>query len=131
MVRLGVASENAGRVRLSRQAFMPDASLDEARDLLAASVADHIAAGVHNLTTADSRKFLEQSVFADGLSSVSALQLEQLSNTLWRQVLASVVEAAVPLCEQDEPKGGDQRIRVGMFCYSAPMQQVPTEEGKK
>ena len=99
------------------------------RELLAASVADHIAAGVHNLTTPGSRKFLEQSVFADGLSGVSALQLEQLSNTLWRQVLTGVVNAAVPLCEQDEPNGGNQRIRVGMFCYSAPMQQAQAEDG--
>jgi hypothetical protein len=129
MVRLGVASEEDGRVRLRAHAFVPDARHDEARELLAASVADHIAAGVHNLTAPDAKKFLEQSVFADGLTGASARQLEQLSGSLWQQVLTSMVEAAVPLCEQDEPRGGDQRVRVGMFCYSEPMQPGQTGDG--
>jgi hypothetical protein len=128
MARLGLASEDAGRVRLRRHAFTPDAKHDEARELLAASVADHIAAGVHNLTLSDARKYLEQSVFADGLSSAAALQLEQLSNALWQQVLARMVEA-MPLGERNGPKGGNHRIRVGMFCYSAPMQQAQPNGG--
>jgi hypothetical protein len=122
MVRLGVAEEKDGTVTLRKQAFVPDAKRKEARELLAGSTADHLAAGVHNLTGDPGRKFLEQSVFADGLSRESAKQLETLANSLWRHVLAEMVKAAVPLCEQDEPDGGDQRIRLGMFCYSAPMQ---------
>src|SRR6185369_5517157 len=54
MVRLGIATEADGVVRLSRQGFVPDMKHDEARELLAASVSDHIAAGVHNLTTSGS-----------------------------------------------------------------------------
>jgi hypothetical protein len=104
LVRLGVVEEVDNQVRLCRQAFVPDASLDDARRLLAGSVADHIEAGVHNL------------------SAASARQLEQLANSLWRDVLATMVKAAVPLCEQDEPAGGDQRIRLGMFCLTAPME---------
>ena len=122
MVRLGVAKEKDGMVTLRKQAFVPDAKRKEARELLAGSVADHLAAGVHNLTGDPGRTFLEQSVFADGLSRESAKQLEMLANSLWRHVLAEMVKAAVPLCEQDEPNGGNQRIRVGVFCFSAPMQ---------
>ncbi|WP_394787546.1 DUF6502 family protein [Rhodoferax sp.] len=123
LLRLGVVEEHDGgeQVRLCRQAFVPNPSLEEARRLLAGSVADHIEAGVHNLSAADGKTFLEQSVFADGLSAESARQLEQLANSLWRDVLAAMVKAAVPLCEQDEPAGGDQRIRLGMFCLTAPM----------
>ena len=122
MVRLGVAVEKDGMVTLRKQAFIPDAKRKEARDMLAGSVADHLATGVHNLTGDPARKFLEQSVFADGLSGESAKQLEILANSLWRHVLAEMVKAAVPLCKQDEPNGGNRRIRLGMFCFSAPMQ---------
>jgi hypothetical protein len=122
LLRLGVAEEQPdGSVQLCRQAFVPNPALDEARRLLAGSVADHIEAGVHNLSAMDGKTYLEQSVFADGLSAASVHQLEQLANSLWRDVLAAMVQAAVPLCEQDEPAGGNQRIRLGMFCLSAPM----------
>jgi hypothetical protein len=121
LVRLGVVEEATEQVRLCRQAFVPKPALEESRRLLAGSVADHIEAGVHNLSAGSGKTFLEQSVFADGLTPASAQQLEQLANSLWRDVLASMVKAAVPLCEQDESAGGDQRIRLGMFCLTAPM----------
>ncbi len=121
LVRLGVAEERDGMVGLRRQAFVPDVHHEETRGLFAGSVADHLAAGVHNLTSGAPRQFLEQSVFADGLSAGSVRELEQLANALWSGVLETVVKTAVPLCERDEPAGGDQRIRLGMFCYCAPM----------
>ncbi|MCJ0765182.1 DUF6502 family protein [Variovorax terrae] len=127
LLRLGVAEEADGLVSLRRQAFVPDAKHEEARQLLAESVADHLAAGVHNLTAPGAKKFLEQSVFADGLSAESARALEQLANGLWRDVLKAMVEAAVPLCEKDEPRGGSHRIRLGMFCLSAPMQPAAAD----
>ena len=121
LLRLGVVEAQAGRVSLRQQAFVPDPRHTEARQLMSGSVADHLAAGVHNLSSGADKTYLEQSVFADGLSAASARQLELLANTLWQEVLTRMVQAAVPLCEQDEPAGGDHRIRLGMFCYSAPM----------
>ncbi len=121
LLRLGVAEEADGQVRLIKSAFVPDARHEETRGLVAGSVADHLAAGVHNLTRGESRQFLEQSVFADGLSAESARALETLATELWQAVLTAMVKAAVPLCEKDEPAGGDHRVRLGMFCYSAPM----------
>lgn len=121
LVRLGVVREaEAGRVRLLRDAFLPDARLQEARQLLAGAVADHLAAGVHNLTGGGPGRFLEQSVFADGLSADSVHQLHQLANRLWAEVLERVVAAAVPLCEQDEGLPDTQRYRLGLFSFSAP-----------
>jgi hypothetical protein len=120
LLRLGVVREEDGQVRLLRDAFLPDARLKEARQLLAGAVADHLAAGVHNLTGAGPGRFLEQSVFADGLSAESVRQLHQLANRLWAEVLERVVAAAVPLCEQDEGLPDTQRFRLGLFSYSAP-----------
>lgn len=120
LVRLGVAREDGDHVELLHEAFVPDRRLKEAGQLLAGSVADHLAAGVHNLTTYGPRRFLEQSVFADGLSPESVAQLHQLAGRLWAQVLDAVVAAAVPLCEQDAHRTeGTQRFRLGLFSYSA------------
>ncbi len=119
--RLGVARVGESGIELVRRSFTPDPSTNEGQLLLADSVADHLAAGVHNLTDGGPRKYLEQSVFADGLSAESARVLEQIANRLWQDVMTSVVTAAVPLCEHDEPRGGDQRLRLGMFCYAEPM----------
>lgn len=123
MVRLGVAHEDNGRVHLRRDAFVPDPSHREARQLFAGAVADHLQAGVHNLTQDDGRKFLEQSVFADGLSPESVQQLNLLANTLWTQMLQQVVEAATPLCERDAQHPHPHRFRLGLFSYTAPEHQ--------
>ncbi|HQT82088.1 MAG: hypothetical protein B7Z60_06480 [Ferrovum sp. 37-45-19] len=119
--RLGMIEVDEQQVRLIRDAFVPDPSMVEAGNLLAGSTADHLAAGVHNLSDMNDHKFLEQSVFADGLTEQSIIELENLAKALWLQVMSSLIEAAVPLSDKDEPNGGDQRIRIGMFCYSEPI----------
>ena len=124
LVRLGVVRASDGVVELVRRAFTLDASKNESQQLLADSVADHLAAGVHNLTDTGPRKYLEQNVFADGLHASSAKSLEQLANQLWSDVMTRMVNAAIPLCENDEPMGGDQRLRLGMFCYAQPTQSI-------
>ena len=132
LVRLGMAEQEGDTVRLCRNAFVPDQQMAEAGNLLAGSTADHLAAGVHNLSGPGDRKFLEQSMFADGLSTDSVKQLEHLAGALWMQVLNAMVRAALPLSEKDEPAGGDQRIRVGMFCYAEPAEpRVPQVHKKK
>ena len=125
LLRPGMVREEDGRVYLLRDAFVPDASHKEARELFAGAVADHLQAGVHNLSSqpADGqapRKFLEQSVFADGLSPESVQQLNLLANDLWSYVLRKVVEAATPLCEQDAEHPNPQRFRLGLFSFASP-----------
>lgn len=126
--RLGLVNEDDNHATLKAEAFMPDAQHQEAQQLFASSVSDHLCAGVHNLTASDGKKFMEQSVFADGLSESSAQALAQLANRLWRHVLTAMVKAAVPLCEHDEPLGGSHRLRLGMFCWSADTSTHLTEE---
>ena len=125
LVRLNLVREERGTVHLLRNAFVPDARHKEARELFAGSVADHLQAGVHNLCatptdTQQPRQFLEQSVFADGLSPESVQQLNLLANDLWAHVLHRVVEAATPLCEQDANHPHPQRFRLGLFSFAAP-----------
>lgn len=121
LLRLGVAQVRDGVIRLCQRGFLPDPQAQETRELLASGVADHLAAGVHNLTGDGQRKYLEQTVFADGLSKESARALELLANRLWNDAMTAMISAAVPLCEHDEPRGGDQRIRLGMYCFAEAM----------
>lgn len=120
LVRLGIVRESDGRVELLRHAFTPAPGLSEARELFAGSATDHLAAGIHNLSAASDRRFLEQSVFADGLSDASVRELHQLANQIWADALRRVVDAAVPLCERDEGEAAPQRFRLGVFSFSAP-----------
>lgn len=122
LTRLGVVLEQEGSVSLVQRAFVPDARQDDAARLVAGSVSDHLNAAVHNLTAPPGKTYLEQSVFADGLTAESVHELEHLANQLWHGVLAATVKAAQPLSDRDEALGGRQRIRLGMFCYSATME---------
>ncbi len=132
LIRLGMVTDEQEQVRLCRDAFIMDPQSVEAGNLFAGSCADHLAAGVHNLSLPGPRKFLEQSVFADGLSQESIKVLERLALSLWSKTLQTMLRAATPLSDQDEPQGGDQRIRLGMFCYSEPIQidSVPVKKRK-
>lgn len=135
LVRLGLAKEDNGMVHLLRDAFVPDASHKEARELFAGSVADHLQAGVHNLCAQPNdahqpRKFLEQSVFADGLSPESVQKLNLMANDLWAHVLQNVVAAATPLCEQDANHPNPQRFRLGLFSFAAPEYKKPNDESQ-
>ena len=128
LVRLGIAAVQDGQVQLLQRAPVTDPRTLDAQQLVADGVADHLAAGVHNLTSGMKRKHLEQAVFADGLTAASVRQLEQLSKTLWQDAMKRMVDAAVPLCKQDASRGGDQRMRLGMYCYAEPMPgQTETE----
>lgn len=126
LLRLGVVRENGSRVELVQQAFIADRSREEAAQMVAGSVADHLNAAVHNLTRPTSKTYLEQSVFADGLRSESIHELEMLANSLWSHVLSTTVKAAQPLADKDETLGGQNRIRIGMYCFSEPVMTQPT-----
>lgn len=119
LVRLAVVTVDGAQVTLCRQAFVPDADSSEAAHMLADSVADHAAAAVHNVSGPTGHRYLDQSVFADGLTEASVRELEQLANQLWRNALKTMVDAAQPLCDKDEPLGGTHRIRLGMYCFAS------------
>jgi hypothetical protein len=131
MLRLGLVWEDEQGVHLLRDAFVPSADLKEARQLMAGSVSDHLQAAVHNLTGPGEHKFLEQSVFADGLSAESVHALNLLANTLWSQVLQQMVAAATPLCNQDAQTAQPHRFRLGLFSYAAPEVPAPNAENSE
>ena len=76
MQRLGLVRIDGDTVHLQAQAFVPQRGFDEMVDLFAANASDHLAAAAHNLR-GDGDKFLEQSVFASGVSARSTQALRR------------------------------------------------------
>ena len=121
LLRLGLVSQQADeRLLPSADAFVPRSGLAERLCMLAANVGDHLAAGAHNLQHPDS-PLLEQGIFADRLHQASVDQLQQRARQIWQHHFAALVAEAAALCEIDEPRGGQQRIRFGVYFYSESM----------
>jgi hypothetical protein len=117
--RLALVRIEDDQVHRLAEAFTPDPRGSEARALFAGAAADHLHAGVHNLSGL-AGSFLEQSVFADGLSRESIAQLNQLANRIWAQARDQLIEAATPLCEADQDTPEPMRFRLGLYSYHAP-----------
>ncbi|MBE7418935.1 MAG: hypothetical protein HS128_14570 [Ideonella sp.] len=121
MQRLGLVQVDADTVRLQAQAFVPQQGFDEMVELFAANAADHLAAASHNLR-GDGEKFLEQSVFASGLSPRSTQTLGALARKLWRSAFQQMVREATPRYQQDSrEQQGSMRMRFGVYFYAEPL----------
>lgn len=124
LVRLGLVRVEDEMVVPLAAAFVPSRQLDEMTALFAANIADHVAAGVHNLTM-NGPKHLEQSVFADGLSARSVEKLHQTARSAWDRTFETMVKQARErvAADTDEPLG--HRIRFGVYYYSEPLVGAP------
>lgn len=124
LLRLGLVQMGENDVVVPvAAAFVPSRKLDELTDLFAANIADHVAAGAHNLTMAGP-KYLEQSIWADGLSAESVQHLHQVSRKAWDETFQVVVGQARERVAGDA--GGDEnhRIRFGVYFFSEPAATV-------
>lgn len=130
LLRLGLVELEGELVVPVRSSFTPSRRRDELTALFAANVADHIAAAVHNLTL-DAPRYLEQSVFADGLGVASVAQLQGLAREAWQRAFEEMVEAARRRVAADDgvPEAEQQRMRFGIYFYSEPQTAAdrPTE----
>lgn len=116
--RLGLVRLEGELVHRLSDAFIPDRKADEARALFAGAAADHLQAGVHNLS-GRSGASLDQSVLANGLSEASVAELNRLTNEIWAQARDRLIEAAVSLCERDAGTPEPRRFRMGLYSYHA------------
>ena len=118
LLRLGLVQLDGERVIPVNTAFVPDRRLDALTSLFSANAADHLAAAVHNLT-ADAPRYLEQSVFADGLSADSLEELHAHARAAWARTFADMVAAATERVERDAavPPEAQQRMRFGVYFY--------------
>lgn len=121
LLRLGLVTLEGDLLIPVSTSFLPSRRLDEMTALFAANAADHMAAAVHNLTT-DAPRYLEQSVFADGLAAVSVEQLHELAREAWQEAFETMVKEARKRVAADEqvPEGEQQRMRFGIYFYAEP-----------
>lgn len=125
MTRLGVAEAAGEFVRLRAERFVPDAGFAETLTYVSRNVYDHLGAVESNMKAigAGARSpFLEQSVFADGLSGESVRELQELARRIWESALRRMYALATDRLENDQGTGGEQavRMRFGVYFYSEP-----------
>jgi hypothetical protein len=120
LVRSGLARVEGDDVVPLATSFVPSRKLDELTALFSANVSDHIAAAVNNLTL-KAPKFLEQSVFADGLSQASIDHLHRCAREAWNTAFASMVGQARQRVEADADSDADIRMRFGAYFYAEPV----------
>jgi hypothetical protein len=121
MVRLGLVVVRDEQVMLLA-AGRPGPGAHERKTLAiaAANAADHLAAAVHNLTVPEGPRFLEQAVFAHGLTGQSAQDLGQFARELWRPALTAMIDEATRLVDADKPALAGKtptRMRFGVYFY--------------
>lgn len=124
-------------VVLQRAAFVPAGDDQRMFGFVAANVGDHLKAAVDNVLCPDTgpdaaSPHLEQAVFADELSAESIARLKPLIKQQWQNVLQELAPVMQKFINADEADGRprDQRVRVGMYAFSAAMQVMPRDTAK-
>ena len=120
LVRLGVVTLQGDMVCMNGNAFIPRQGFADMVELLTRNVADHIAAGAHNLEADDAgSRFLEQSVFAASLTPQSAGHLGDVAREIWAVAFERMVAEANARVDQDRQQPeATHRARLGMFFYA-------------
>lgn len=120
LARLGVVTlQDDGYVALNATAFVPQEGQSELFHFFGASVSDHLAAAVHNLTP-DRRAplMLDQSAFSQDLSAEQAAQLQQQARRLWSGVLQHFLQTATVAEQRSQGSAGPKhRIRFGVYFH--------------
>lgn len=126
LLRLGLAEQRQGEVELVEDAFVPKADADARLALMAANAASHVAAGVDNCA-AGVRPWLEQSIWADGVSRADCVLLDERARALWQEAHRQLFDAiaAMPEAAEGEPR---HRVRVGIYVHAEPLEEAPCND---
>lgn len=118
LVRLGLVTVEGEWVVLAAKSFTPEPGDRKAMAIVTANAADHLNAAVHNLTSGPDARFLEQSVFASGLTEDAVMQLAQLARSLWQPAFQTMVAEATRQYEAGRGSEGPKaRMRFGVYYY--------------
>jgi hypothetical protein len=126
LLRLSLVTIDGDGVMVASRSPLPAPSVEEGAAVFSTNAADHIAAAVHNLTLGGP-KFLEQSVFVDGLSTQSAEHLHDVARRLWQDAFETMVTRARERVQADAPINADASIRFGVYYYSQPSDPIVSQ----
>ena len=130
MLRLELVEiDDDDKIGLAAEQLSPSQNLEKMLSLLRDNARDHLSAAVAN-TLGRKPAFLEQSMFANGLSQISSDKIHQAIRKRW----LGLTQALVPQIQRsiDEDKDAIQegrtestRVRVGLYFYSEPEHKEP------
>ncbi len=130
LCRLGLARHDEAQdvVELIVEAFVPRGDRARMLGFLGANVGDHLEAAASNVL-GDGREHFEQAIFADELSAESVREFRLTITRQWQTLRAAAVPALETLIDADRAAGRpqDQRIRIGLFSWTEPMQKKDIE----
>jgi hypothetical protein len=126
LLRLSLVTLDGDSVMVTNPSRLPAQSIEEGAAVFSTNAADHIAAAVHNLTLGGP-KFLEQSMFVDGLSEQSAEHLHDVARRLWQEAFETMVSRARERVQADAPVNADARIRFGVYYYSQASEPIVSQ----
>lgn len=133
LARLGLVRQDGEQVVPLGDAVVPRADLAELINHYAAQLKDHMAAGAANIRAAqadDTPPFLEQSMYANGLSNESIEQLKAQARRIWAQAFEQMVNTAQQRLTVDRESGHSSRLRFGVYFYSEES-DAATREGSE
>jgi len=129
------------RVVLRADSFVPAVQLQTMLGFLGANVGDHLAAARANVAaslrsaqqpdaTPIRPPFVEQALFADGLSAQSITVAIEQARLFWGTLLRTLAPELERLEAQDQAdaRPADQRIRIGLYCYAEPTHPLLLEK---
>lgn len=131
-LRLGVVHiDDAKRVCLNAQAFVPTEGFDEKAFYFGHNLHDHAAAAAHNLLGGQA-PFMERSVQYDALTPESVAMLAKQSQELGMKALLAVNKNAIALEKADALAMGvgeapRQRMTFGIYFYAEPAKAIKPE----
>ena len=117
-LRLGIVEMSGYVVKLRKTAFIPDDGYEAKTYYFGRNLADHIAAGVHNLES--DTPFFDRAVYYDRLSLESLEVLREYIHNEGPSLILNVNRKARALADQDEssnkPLSG--RMTLGVFYFA-------------
>ncbi len=116
--RRGLVAVHSDHVQLISEVGVPNIDTQESVLHFVGAVRDHLETCLRNLEAQSGSGLLEQSLQVDGLYPESIDRLHTLSREWWLKALQELGQEAIALSERDEPSGGTQRLRLGVYFYT-------------
>jgi hypothetical protein len=131
LLRLRLVETDDDFVRVAAGSFVPASEHREMLRFLADNVGDHLSAAVANVEGSGARN-LEQAMFVDGLSELSAGVVDRLAREQWQRMFRDLVPELERLMREDREAGRirDRRTRIGMYNYAGPSRPEGGADGR-
>jgi hypothetical protein len=132
LVRLGLVKAENDTVRPLSQAMIPNSNAMDVAKYFHEQMHDHFAAGVNNLRAAPGdKRFLDHSMYVNGVSDLTIEQLSHLARTQWKSAFDAAVNTAQQRYQLEQHEDRKGRFRFGVYIYAEPDRAETNGPSKK